>query len=267
MDKAGQKYWDKSWEGRAVPDAVDPSKRGRSNWINLQFHRYFSGLFKNDKTSSMTLLEIGCANSVWLPYFAKQFGFKITGLDYSPTGCELARKVLEKSGVTGEVVCTNFFTPPPQLIGTFDVVISFGVVEHFEDTMACLKALSAFLKPNGLLVTSIPNMVGSIGLIQKFMNRQVYDIHKPISPDMLRACYENLGLKVIECEYFIATNYGVNNLAGIDTNNFKGVIKKMFLAVLSRISHIIWKIEDSIGKLTPRKFASPYIICVGQKKP
>lgn len=56
-----------------------------------------------------------------------------------------------------------FFSPPASMLGKFDVVVTFGVVEHFIDTRACLDAMSQFLKPGGLLVTSIPNLAGWIG--------------------------------------------------------------------------------------------------------
>jgi 2-polyprenyl-3-methyl-5-hydroxy-6-metoxy-1,4-benzoquinol methylase len=53
------------------------------------------------------------------------------------------------------------------MVSAFDVVISFGLVEHFEDTDACLKAINKFLAPKGLLITFIPNMVGFTGFLTK----------------------------------------------------------------------------------------------------
>jgi len=84
------------------------------------------------------------------PYFAKEFGFKVYGIDYSEIGCKQAREVLSNTGVEGNVICAIFFSPPENLIDAFDVVVSFGVVEHFEDT-AGIAAFSRFLKPNGIL--------------------------------------------------------------------------------------------------------------------
>jgi 2-polyprenyl-3-methyl-5-hydroxy-6-metoxy-1,4-benzoquinol methylase len=52
--------------------------------------------------------------------------------------------MLRKAGVVGQVYCCDFFAPPGDLIGTFDVVISFGVAEHFQDTAECLRALRVF---------------------------------------------------------------------------------------------------------------------------
>ena len=105
----------------------------------------FLRLFANSETSSMRLLEIGCAKSAWLPYFAKEFSLSVCGLDYSPIGCQMSRKILQANGVVAEVFCADLFSPPDNMLGVFDVVVSLGVVEHFEDTASCLNAVSSFL--------------------------------------------------------------------------------------------------------------------------
>lgn len=265
MDKAGQKYWDSSWAQSSVPAAVDPADPGISNWINRRFHQLFVRLFENSATDSMSLLEVGCAKSSWLPYFSRQFGFAVTGIDYSPAGCELSRKVLAKHGVVADVVCSDFFTPPAEMLGKFDVVVSFGVVEHFEDTAASLVAIAAFLKPGGMLITSIPNMVGLIGAVQKVVNRPVYDIHQLLDSAMLREAHENASLTVLECDYFIASNFGVNNLVDVPSGTPSWFFKKVILGVLARISLLTWKLEDRMGPFRAGKAASPYVMCISRK--
>src|SRR6267143_783637 len=103
MDKAGQEFWNNSWARSNLPGAVNPSDPQLNNWVNRR-------LFEKSETSSMRLLEIGCAKSAWLPYFAKEFGFSVSGLDYSPIGCEMARKVLQANEIVAEVVCADLFS-------------------------------------------------------------------------------------------------------------------------------------------------------------
>ncbi len=265
MDKAGQKYWDDSWASSDIPEAVNPTDVRLRNSVNRRFHQLFVRLFDRFQTPSMRLLEIGCAKSAWLPYFAKEFGFCVSGIDYSPIGCQMAKKVLQVNGVEAEVVCANFFSPPSNMLEAFDVVVSFGVIEHFEDTASCLRAVSSFLKPGGMLITSIPNMVGGIGAIQKSVNKPVYDIHQLIDPARLRKAHELAGLEVLECNYFIYTNFGVANLIGISTRTISGLLKKVFLGILARTSMLVWVIEEKIGDFSPRKFTSPYINCISRK--
>lgn len=49
-------------------------------------------------------LEIGCARSRWLPYFAKEFGFEVSGIDYSEVGSQQATQILFNEGVQGNIV-------------------------------------------------------------------------------------------------------------------------------------------------------------------
>jgi 2-polyprenyl-3-methyl-5-hydroxy-6-metoxy-1,4-benzoquinol methylase len=236
-----------------------------ANYVNRQFHDYFRGIFGKGDFSKAKLLEIGCGNSGWLPYFSKEFGFDVYGLDYSETGCEQERKILKKSGVDGRVYCTNMFEPPEELLGAFDVVVSFGVVEHFEDTAACVSAITRFLRPSGLVFTMVPNVSGLIGGIQKLFNKSVYDIHQAIDPVTLAMANEQAGCRVIGCEYFLSTNFGVCNLNGVALNSPLGFSKRVILAVLLRFSMLTWWLESHTRPLGTSRLLSPYINCLAKK--
>lgn len=264
MDKAGQEFWNGLWRSSDTPRPVDPSDKALHNWVNRQFHQLFERLFDRSRTPGMALLEVGCGKSAWLPYFAREFAFKISGLDYSPVGCEMAKKILFVNAIPGDIVEADLFHPPAHLFGGFDVVTSFGLVEHFDDTTSCIKALSRFLKPEGLIITSIPNMVGWVGAIQKIVNRPVYDIHQLIDPAKLKEAHTNAGLDVLECAYFISSNFGVNNLAGLPTNTPSYFLKKVLLGILARASMLVWWMEGIGIKFPTNRLTSPYITCVAR---
>lgn len=265
MDKAGREFWNSLWSDGQVPSAVDPANTQLANWVNRRYHQVFARIFNRSKTLSMSLLEVGCGRSAWLPYFAKEFGFRVCGLDYSPVGCEMARRVLEASNVEAEIVQADLFSPPTRLQDTFDVVVSFGLVEHFDDTSACVSALSRFVKPGGMLITSIPNMVGWNGFLQKVFNRPVYDIHQLIDRGLLKDAHALAGLDVLECDYLLFTNFGVVNLAGISTRTPIGFTKKACLAILARLSMVVWVVEEKTVTLRANRFTSPYINCIARK--
>src|SRR5207249_1623316 len=121
MDKAGKTDWDHVWERSTLPKAVNPRTGGLNNHVNRKFHEYFRRAFSALNTDGRKLLEIGCARSAWQPYFAREFGSAVCGLDYSELGCRLAREVLAREGVNGEIVCADFLSPPQTMIGAFDV--------------------------------------------------------------------------------------------------------------------------------------------------
>jgi 2-polyprenyl-3-methyl-5-hydroxy-6-metoxy-1,4-benzoquinol methylase len=267
MDKAGKKYWDEAWNEAVLPIIWDPRKPGLNNYVQKQFHEYFSHAFKFlEPIHGKKLLEIGCARSATLPYFAKEFGFEVTGIDYSEVGCEMAQAILEEEGIKGTVLCEDFFTPSDTLKEQFDVVVSFGVAEHFQDTAGCISAFSRFLKPGGIIITNIPNMVGIVGYIQKVINRPIFDIHVPIDKEALLREHKKLGLKLLNCNYFMSTNFGVCNLNGIPVGKPVWYIKKIIIAMLARLSMVLWLLELKVGKFKANKFMSPYINCIACKE-
>jgi len=141
IDKAGANYWDQNWSQADIPKLFDHNDQNLDNYVNLQLHEYLKVLLKDKKEFSV--LEIGCANSVWPMYFYQQFNAEIHGLDYSEIGCEKSRRLLNHYKIPGEIYCADLFTPPADLLEKFDLVVSFGVVEHFENTTDCINACAA----------------------------------------------------------------------------------------------------------------------------
>lgn len=262
MDNPGKSYWTDVWERTPLPGPIDAEDCGVRNYPVQKFHEFFCLAFSTVKTQGKKLLEIGCARSAWLPYFGKEFGFQIYGIDYSEIGCRQARQLLLREKIRGEIVCGDFFSPPESLIGKFDVVISFGVAEHFENPSLCLRAFTKFLKTGGLLITNIPNMLGLNGFLQKILNRSVFDIHIGLSRDDLAHAHRITGLRVISCNYFLFSHFGMLNI-----NNLKG---RLFYPLACRLRTVInvsvWILERMIPAFKPNGWSSPYINCLAVKE-
>lgn len=101
---------------------------------------------------ALEVLEVGCSAG----YFGeslKKLGHRVVGVEPDAVSAEKASDVLD------EVYCgfvENFFDANPGR--AFDV-ISFGdVLEHLVDPLSVLKAAKKFLKPNGRLIVSVPNV-------------------------------------------------------------------------------------------------------------
>lgn len=264
--KTEKKYWDSIWKERKPAKNIQPELMTIRNNTNRMFHEYFKHIFSSIDTNNLKLLEVGCANSTWLPYFKKEFGFSVTGLDYSEIGCSSAQQNLKDNNVTGNIVCADLFSPPQYMVAHYDIVISFGVVEHFDDTAACLLALSGLLKKGGLLITNIPNMSGGVGLLQKYINRPIYDIHNPLNRELFCHAHKTLNVEITKCDYFMSTNFGICNLNGVPQKSMQWALKKSVLTCLAICSMLIWLIEKKIGTLPVTQLFSPYINCVAVKK-
>jgi 2-polyprenyl-3-methyl-5-hydroxy-6-metoxy-1,4-benzoquinol methylase len=261
MDKAGKAYWDEVWERSTLPKAVNPRTAGLNNYVNRKFHEYFLEAFASLDTRGQKLLEIGCARSAWLPYFAREFGFRVHGLDYSELGCNQAKEVLANEGVESNIVCADFFSPPSKLIGVFDVVVSFGVVEHFQSTSDCLAAFARFLRPGGALVTSIPNMRGLNGRLQKLLDQAVFNVHVPLDKKALAEAHSRSGLELISCRYFLAMNLSVVNVQGMSDKFRHEIITR----ASSWISKLTWCFDAAIPILRPNPWTSPFINSLARK--
>ncbi len=262
IDKAGKKYWDILWSNENSPDFVNPYKMGLNNYLDRKFHEYFEKTFKNIETKDAELLEIGCASSVWLPYFSKYFGFNVSGLDYSEEGCEKARLILKLEGVNGKIYNCDFSKPPDELIGSFNVVISFGVVEHYENTSDILMKFKNFLREGGILITVIPNLYGIYAFFQKILSKRIYEIHVPLDKNSLIKAHNSTGLKLISCNYFLFINLSIINIEDWE----KSIIYKIIKRMRSWLSKLIWLVEKYVLFLRPNRFTSPYMVSVAKRE-
>jgi cyclopropane fatty-acyl-phospholipid synthase-like methyltransferase len=208
----------------------------------------------------MELVEVGCAQSVYLPYFAKQFGFKVCGIDRSEMGCDRARTILEREGVKGEVYCADFFSAPAQLIGRFDVVTSFGVVEHFQQTAEALRGMARLLKPGGRMFTNIPNLTGVLGY-QKLLDQDIYDAHVLLTRESLASAHREAGLEIESCDYFLPICLEVFNLERWPKHLLYWFTVRSFTA----ISRAVWFVDDHVVRIRQNRWTSPYINCVGRR--
>src|SRR5215203_5685584 len=264
IEKTAVDYWEGLWaEAGAAPAAgTDGFRRTQVEvWFDELFARVLAG-----RGSGTRLLEIGCARSVWLPRFARRFGFDVSGIDYSPVGCAQTREMLDAAGVDGRVVCADFFSPPDWMRGSFDVVVSFGVVEHFNDAAAALSALADFLAAGGTMITIIPNVRGSIGLIQKLFNPVVLDLHVPLGPRELADAHRRAGLANARSGYFVSTNFGVVNLHGLDGRSLTTRVKSVISLGLARLSQVVWLVEQTSRiRLPARRAWAGYVVCVGDR--
>ena len=73
-DRAGEHYWSKLWSESDLPRAVAPTDRSLRNYLRRRFIDYFETALLVPETRSGTLIEVGCARSVWPSYFATAYG-------------------------------------------------------------------------------------------------------------------------------------------------------------------------------------------------
>ena len=260
-DRAGREFWEQWWQHKPLPPPIDPYRTGPKNYPYRSFHRYFAEVFGNDHGGGRRLIEIGCAQSVFLPYFARYLGFQVTGIDQSELGCERARQVLEREGVPGTVCCADLFAPPAELLGSFDVAFSQGVIEHFDNTSKPLAAIARFLKPGGSMVNFVPNLTGILGQYQKVLDRALYEAHVVMDDARLAEAHRQAGLEVRSAGYLMPVGLEVLNVESWKNR----VAKKLVSRAHTALSRLVWMIDDHLFHLKPNQWTSPYVVCVARR--
>lgn len=205
------------------------------------------------------ILEIGAGDSLWLPFLCKMYpSSHFTGLDYSEFGCHMLRQRAKEEGVKIEVVNADLFNPPIELLEKFDVVISFGVVEHFDDLVSVLTSVKTFTKPEGTMFTLIPNMRGVMGYLTRKFSKEIYEAHNPHDLSSFLKGHEEAGLKVIDAGYLCSNNFAMLSMSVQKASK----ITYEFYKFLTRVSKVVWAFESHFFELPATSTFSPYIYCI-----
>ena len=98
-----------------------------------------------------TLLDIGCGDGLFLRV-ARDAGFRVEGIEFSPEGARRAAARLGRPVAVGDLARQS------HLQGPFDIVTLWHVLEHLESPRGMLEAARRRLAPGGLLVVAVPNL-------------------------------------------------------------------------------------------------------------
>jgi len=177
-------YWKGVWENITLPQEVRPGDVP-------EVHRILTSILPRERLS---LIEIGCAPGRWMAYFARQFGFSVSGVEYVSQACAMTRENLDRLSVPAEIYHADFFKFES---GHYDVVFSAGFLEHFQQAGSVVGRLVNLCPPHGFIITLIPSMEGLNRWISKTFRPQVAAGHFPINLPELTALHESSGLRTL----------------------------------------------------------------------
>lgn len=208
------------------------------------------------------VLEVGAGNSAVLSYLARKYvrEAEFSGLDYSERGCAMLARRAELEGANINVLHQDLFEPAPALLGKFDIVYSLGVVEHFSSLSAVLLAMKPLLSRDGRMLTIIPNMAGILGSLTRRYNRKVYELHNPHDLRSFVLGHVDAGLEVESSGYLCSTSFGLlSSCFGAKTD--RGWTTYLWL---SRLTKLLWLVEDKLGELPRSARFSAYLYAVSR---
>lgn len=250
MGLTDTEFWDDYWSNVRLPVVVDPSS---------SFDRCLAA-FLSDALAGRRgdLLEVGCAPGKWLAFFAS-LGFCPSGIEYSPAGLAATERNLALLGVEyGLIMNGDFFSLAPQ--ARFDVVASFGFLEHFDDPDAVVERHLAWLRPGGLLVLGVPNFRGLHGAVQRMIDAPLLEKHNLATMDVryFRHVAERFGLTERRLEYIGSFEPALPRPSP-NRGSFARVAIRMGIGAATRVRRI--RAFDRLN--SPR--LSSYLVFVGEK--
>jgi len=99
------------------------------------------------------ILDVGCAAGEFGGALKRAGAAEVVGIEYVPEAAALARQKLDRVFV-GDVQRLSL----PLDEGSFDYIIFADVLEHTVDPWAVLTAYRRYLKPDGQVIASLPNI-------------------------------------------------------------------------------------------------------------
>jgi len=112
---------------------------------------------KKNGSAGKKFLDLGCGNGRHVN-FAAQKGFSVYGIDLSDKAIALAKEWLKKDNLHAEdLQSQNIAERLPYPNNFFDIVISYGVLDHMQlpDAQKAVKEVGRVLKPGGVFLLKL----------------------------------------------------------------------------------------------------------------
>jgi 2-polyprenyl-3-methyl-5-hydroxy-6-metoxy-1,4-benzoquinol methylase len=173
-----KQYWrnDKNRQGITT---VSPDAQ-YEKWVAARIRLLESfDLISHPEPDKIHILEFGCAEGMLL-YALKQRGYKVTGNDI----CMIAEEGARELGIEISTLPVEEFVKDGR---SFDLIMSFHVVEHLRDPLDVMKNLSTLLSPGGVMLLHVPiddQELGNMDHYHFFTNDSCLRLMEQITTDI-----------------------------------------------------------------------------------
>lgn len=245
-DLTDKKFWANYWESKQNLAFEVPA--------NYTFHQLFKQVISQHNIQSA--IELGGFPGYYAIFLKKYFNLKTTLFDFF-IHQPILNEVLAANQLTRQdigVIEGDLFNYQPQQ--HYDLVLSCGLIEHFNDTKDIIARHLNFLKPGGTLFITLPNFTGVNGWVQRSFDPDNYSKHNinSMNPELLARVCRELGLKDVKSYYYGKFSVWLENRAQ-QSAAVKALVKTIWFT---------GKIATKIIPVESRRF-SPYIVLTATK--
>jgi Methyltransferase domain len=246
MKLTEREFWLNYWENKE-----NLAIRISENYVLSDFLKKF--LKENNIKSG---IELGGFPGYYAIYFKKWLNIEATLLDYV-IHPEILKNVLKENQLdTNDVTLieTDLFDFSPEK--KYDLVMSVGLIEHFENTKEMIRIHTDFMTEDGVLFINLPNFRGFNGWLQRTFDYENYIKHNINSMDiqLLQSCCEDLNLKNIQVFYNGGFMMWLENIK----------TKSLIFRALFKTTWFCLKVLSKIIPIETKQF-SPYINIIAYK--
>ena len=168
-------------------------------------------------------LEAGCGPSRLSCLLAKE-DIETVGVDFSLNALMLARRLFEREGVSGFLICGNMLAMPFKN-NVFSYIYTGGVLEHFENTQEAVNEIYRCLAYGGFTTNTVPYL--SLSAVYR-MIRWGHVPGIPILKDLIELI-ETRVLRGERMRFGYETSFSMGKIGAIFSNaGFKNVEVGLF---------------------------------------
>jgi len=248
---ASKESWEKRWQQQDLRIEFDPKIA-----MFVDLHRIFNTYIP--KGRNLRFIEIGAYPGQYLWYFHRFFSHQVYGLEYTNDAFLRMQKHPSLREINAKFINADFFEYQPNPAELWDVVASFGFVEHFTDTREVVARHFEFVKPNGLVIIVIPNHAGLCGTIMKYVDIKKHKTHNLMSYDDLENSFNHCSPSEILFGGYLG-HIGFWNTCLYETIKPKG--KLIYFIVRAPL----WLVEKAGKVLKESRLFSPYSVIIARK--
>lgn len=142
---------------------------GYRTFMTVRHERYLGELANLSLPAGSVALDAGCGPG-FLTKALHEYNYKVTALDTSPEMLRLTRSLFKNASLqTMPTFQEGNIEDLPFEDGTYDIVLSAGVIEYLDNDFNALREISRVSKDNAALILSVTNKFSPAGYLDMFV--------------------------------------------------------------------------------------------------